>query len=690
MMLRIAWCVALRAMLFASEMASAVHYTGHAVLRVDADPARMQHLADGIDALKQAHSTELGEKKDIEMLGVSPMRRVCDLRVSPRSLGSTTSFLADHNYTYSIVHSDLQAAFDDQLVAASERHLLGGGGSAWHTKFHSYDEIVHWMQGLADAHPDIVDLVTIGQTYESRAIYGLRITDKSVTVPKPAIYYDGCIHAREWIAAAVVQYIIGQLISGFQTDDLVTYMVTYAEWTLVPVLNVDGYTFSWVPGGDRMQRKNMQPNTGVPERGGCLGTDICRNSDAGWGDSRMPGQPWSGASREPCEEDYMGAHAFSTPELTATAEYLTGVKNLHGYINFHAYAMSWLTPYGYTNALPADYEDHMALCELLKPIINTAGGQNYDCGPALTTIYQANGIISDWAYDALGAKYSFAVELRGTDFVVSPNEIAPNGAEIFAAAKVMGSVILREFGSPAQSGTSADTTAAAAAAAVTTAAAAAAVTTAAVAAAAADAGAGAGTTTTAAAAGAGADTTAAPNAAPNVPTTPADPITIVDDAMSQYDNVPTRDDDHDRDDHKIYAGDYGYDYDYVDHGETGTTDTTTGTTTATTTTGTITGTTTAATTDATTDAQQPPPPQPHDTDIAGLTNTSDIVDRGEGLFLEQATGRSSSMNKRDEAALGAGLASFFGIMTTLVLSIGLLVYWRRYGYQMVTGQDWER
>jgi hypothetical protein len=102
-----------------------------------------------------------------------------------------------------------------------------------------------------------------------------------------------------------------------------------------------------------------------------------------------------------------------------------------------------LTPYGYTNALPKDYNDHMKLCEMLKPVIQKAGSQAYDCGPALTTIYQANGIVSDWTYDALGAKYSFAVELRGTDFVVSPYEIAPNGAEIFAAAKVMGSVILQ-------------------------------------------------------------------------------------------------------------------------------------------------------------------------------------------------------------------------------------------------------
>jgi hypothetical protein len=332
--------VALRAVLFVSEVASAVHYTGHAVLRVDADPARMQHLADGIDELKQAHSTELGMTKDIEVLGVSHQRRACDIRVSPRSLAMTSTFLADHNYTYTVVHSDLQAAFEKQITdIADQRQLLGD--SNWHSKFHSYDEIAQWMQGLADEHPDIVDLVTIGTTYQKNKILGLRITDKSVTVPKPAIYYDGCIHAREWIAAAVVQYIADQLISGFQKDDLVTYMVSYAEWTIVPVLNVDGYTFSWIPGGDRMQRKNMQPNVGVPDRGGCLGTDICRNSDAGWGDSRMPGQPWKGASREPCEEDYMGTHAFSTPELTATAEYLTGVKNLHGYINFHAYAMSW-------------------------------------------------------------------------------------------------------------------------------------------------------------------------------------------------------------------------------------------------------------------------------------------------------------------------------------------------------------
>jgi hypothetical protein len=72
------------------------------------------------------------------------------------------------------------------------------------------------------------------------------------------------------------------------------------------------------------------------------------------------------------------------------------------------------------------------------------------------------------------------------------------------------------------------------------------------------------------------------------------------------------------------------------------------------------------------------------TNIAGETNMTAIIESGSGLFLEQATGRSSNKQKQ---VLGKGLASFFGIMTTLVLAIGLLAYWRRYGYQMVTGEE---
>merc|ERR1712080_523247 len=121
------------------------------------------------------------------------------------------------------------------------------------------------------------------------------------------------------IAHAAVQYMIGQLINGYGHDAEITNMVDTVQWHMVPAFNADGYVYTWEH--DRMWRKTRQPNSGSS----CVGTDPCRNADAGWG-----GQ---GSSNNPCLETYHGASAFSSPVVKAASVYLATLKNLKGYIN---------------------------------------------------------------------------------------------------------------------------------------------------------------------------------------------------------------------------------------------------------------------------------------------------------------------------------------------------------------------
>lgn len=58
--------------------------------------------------------------------------------------------------------------------------------------------------------------------------------------PKPIILIDAGIHAREWIAPAVVLYIIHQLVENSDNAKLIENV----DWIVIPSLNPDGYEYS--------------------------------------------------------------------------------------------------------------------------------------------------------------------------------------------------------------------------------------------------------------------------------------------------------------------------------------------------------------------------------------------------------------------------------------------------------------
>jgi len=323
-----------------------------------------------------------------------------DIRVSPDMMSDIAQATIEIPRETHIV--DLQQHFEAARVPS---------GSTWDESYHDWDDILAWMTQLAAANPSFVTMVPIGLTYEANTYYALKITTAPAnTVPQ--LYLDGGIHAREWMAPAVVEYMIGQFINN--KTMYASYLAQF-EWYLIPVWNVDGYNYTWTT--DPNWRKNRQPN-GVP----CVGTDLCRNAAAGWG-----GQ---GSSPDPCSDTYHGASAWSAPETASYRDYISKLTKLKTYVNFHSYDESWLDPYGYTSAKPADYTEQETNAKNCTTAIKSVNGAVYAYGPAYTTIYPASGVPSDWVYDSLKVKLSQAVELRGNSFQPPPNLIIPIGEEM--------------------------------------------------------------------------------------------------------------------------------------------------------------------------------------------------------------------------------------------------------------------
>ncbi len=72
-------------------------------------------------------------------------------------------------------------------------------------------------------------------------------------------------------------YSVFQMLTQYGLDIDVTIMLDKMDWIVLPVLNVDGYSYTWNGGSARMWRKTRSRGSR------CYGADPNRNWDYKWG-----------------------------------------------------------------------------------------------------------------------------------------------------------------------------------------------------------------------------------------------------------------------------------------------------------------------------------------------------------------------------------------------------------------------
>jgi murein tripeptide amidase MpaA len=134
--------------------------------------------------------------------------------------------------------------------------------------YHSYEQAQNEFKALAAAHPDLAAYIKLGQSYEGRDMFALKITRDAAAdhTNKPDVLITGCHHAREWISVEAPIYFANQLVNNYASDDFVRQMLDHLQIWIVPIVNPDGLAFSQsappgVNDGTRMWRKNRRPIT---------------------------------------------------------------------------------------------------------------------------------------------------------------------------------------------------------------------------------------------------------------------------------------------------------------------------------------------------------------------------------------------------------------------------------------------
>lgn len=203
--------------------------------------------------------------------------------------------------------------------------------------YHTYEEMVAELKGVAAKHGKIASLHDIGDTWEktagkaNRDIWAIHLSGQGVPEQKPGIFFVGNHHARELATVEIPLMLINHLTENYGKDPEITRMVDTRDIWIVPMLNPDGHILA-------EQGANQRKNT--HELGRYDGVDLNRNYGYQWGGG--------GADSSPSGETYRGEKAFSEPETQAIRNFFTSHKNIKLSMSYHSFSNLILWPWGFT------------------------------------------------------------------------------------------------------------------------------------------------------------------------------------------------------------------------------------------------------------------------------------------------------------------------------------------------------
>ncbi len=388
-------------------------YEGCKVVRVSPRSTR-EELA----ALAIAETTWFCERRGIEM----------DLVVSADGLAA----LDEAGISYTVRIEDLKRLIDAERAhydAVRAAEAAGGvlRADTYFDTFRTFDEVNARTDLLVANNPGVVTPVSVGTSRFGRPIRGFAVSapdsPENPRSQRRQVLFNGTQHAREWLGTTTVMWIAHSLLADYQAGNpRVDALLRNAEVIFVPVINPDGYVYTWT--NTRLWRK-----TRVDNGNGTFGVDPNRNWGYQWGGE--------GASTSPGNDTYRGPSAFSEPETAALRDFVAARPRIDAHIDFHTYSQLILSPWGYTSDVPPEPAQtvFMRLNGDMAREIRSAYGMTYVGGPSYTTIYPASGTAPDWMFGDRGI-LSWTIELRDTGsygFVAPASEIEPTGRENYRA-----------------------------------------------------------------------------------------------------------------------------------------------------------------------------------------------------------------------------------------------------------------
>ena len=272
------------------------------------------------------------------------------------------------------------------------------------SSYHTYAEMVADIRAVAAAHPDLVELRSIGISYRGRTLWLAKVSQNvALASGRPEVLFEGGTHALEHMGVEMTIRLLHWLADGYGTDARVTNIVnTRTVWILFN-LNPDGSEYDVAGSSFRGWRKNRQPNSGTS----AVGTDLNRNWGYRWGCCGL-------VSANPASIYYRGSAPYSAPEVRALRAFIAsrvvnGRQMIRTAVDFHESGRYVLWPYDYTKAdVPVDMtaQDHQAIAALARRMAALNGYRAIQS----SDMYVDSGSFSDWMYGTYRT-FAYTIEM---------------------------------------------------------------------------------------------------------------------------------------------------------------------------------------------------------------------------------------------------------------------------------------
>jgi hypothetical protein len=257
-----------------------------------------------------------------------------------------------------------------------------------------------YYQHLADANGDVVQRFVYGHSVLGQQLVAYRVTNERSHKAKNTVLYDAVQHAREWIAAETERRLFAYVLEHKRDKDFRRLLRNTELW-FVPIVNPDGYDYTFQSKATRLWRKNLHDNDGDGAITNVDGVDTNRNWPTRWN------YDLEGSSADLSNETYHGAGPASEPEVAA----LRGLERRLDpifQIDYHSFAQLILYPEGWQVETPA--ADVPLMAALAGDDDHPAvAGFDPDVSAEL---YTTNGDITDDGWHTFGTQ-AYTVELDG-------------------------------------------------------------------------------------------------------------------------------------------------------------------------------------------------------------------------------------------------------------------------------------
>ncbi|MBA3274590.1 MAG: carboxypeptidase [Chloroflexia bacterium] len=334
-------------------------------------------------------------------------------------------------------------------------------------RYYRYTELTELLHRWATDNSELVDIDTIGTSYEGKDIWVLILTNKASGShdTKPAYFVDANIHAGEVTGVATTLWLMNHLLTNETTNPAIRTLLDETTLYVIPAINVDAMDLMLTGQASRV-RSSIRPFPHKEQQDGLVKQDVDGDGLVASMRVKDPQGPWKVSERDPrlmvqrgvdetggdyyfllpegtiqnwdggavriapdlmgldvnrnfpadwapyWEQQGAGEYPLSEPETQALAAFLVAHPNIHGAQHFHTQSAAILRP-------PTSKPDE----DLPKFDLTTykaigAMGEEETGYPCISIFHDfaydkkkpIRGGLLDWVYEQLGA-FAFATEL---------------------------------------------------------------------------------------------------------------------------------------------------------------------------------------------------------------------------------------------------------------------------------------